>query len=188
MTERLKSSTASFTFLEVGRLIEKSFNLYKKSNPILKDVTFYREYPLGQDPQKLQLPAVTYKIENKTSAREIKPRQREQVIDPNNEGYILQIKGKRYNGTVKFDIWSNKNFQADEIADAFEIFVDSFTGYFKEQGLIEIIYDGSYNASSNNLHDSLVNIYLRYSLTLEQQYIISTKTIEDIKIKLTNIS
>lgn len=187
---RLKSEEASFTFIEVGKLVEKAFNLYKNSVPTLKDVTFYREYPLGTDPKKLQLPAVTYRIENKRTmaGAEIKPRQREQITDPNNEGYILQIKGKRYDGSVRFDIWSNQNFQADDIADEFEKFIDAFVGYFKEQGLVQIIYEGSYNSTAEDYRDSLIHIYVKYRIVLEQQYIISTKTIEDIKIKLQKLT
>ncbi len=194
MTDRTKSTGNTYTLTQIARLLKDMFDFYKRGNDTLKHVEFYQEYPYGTNPEDLNLPAITYRIDRRDPSgentfgsanrglREIKPRQRETIPDPNNPKYVLTISAQRYECTVQFDVWATTNLTADEVADEFERFMKTIQGILMDYGIQNIYYRGLKTDEIVTWKDQVTHRIIQYLFLTEDIYIISDKTIEDIRI------
>jgi hypothetical protein len=108
---------------------------------------FTSDAPLGNDPNNITFPVITYALKfmqpgkvGKTT-REIRPRQRmiEYLDDVNgtapNANTIL---GQVMDAEVVFEVWEDSNADVEKLAKRFRDFMTIYSGYFKSQGLRNI--------------------------------------------------
>lgn len=111
--------------------------------------TFCEAFPNGREPKDVQLPAITYTLARKVPAafgasKEIKPRFRQDVRPPktvDGEAEIVSIYSQTFDCWVSFDVWSENNTKAAEIADRFEDFMMTYAGWFMSQGVGQILFE-----------------------------------------------
>ncbi len=188
MEERTKSSGNISKLTELVELLDKTFDLAKRGYTYLRDVKFYQEYPQGTKPEDLRLPAITYRIDEKNPTQEKRPRHREQLPNESMDDHTISISGQTYDCLVVFDVWGTGNREVDEIADQFEEFMTTFTGIFMEAGVGKITYRGLKTDDLVNWKDQVTHRIIRYSVTLESIYVTSQKNIEEIRIKVLDLS
>jgi len=71
---------------------------------------------------------------------EIKPRVREERIDPDYDDCHIQILGQWFDVLIQFDCWAKTNNRCDDLIEWFEDFVYKYTWVWKKNGVNEILY------------------------------------------------
>lgn len=71
---------------------------------------------------------------------EIKPRIREDRVDPDHPGCHVVVMGQWFDNLIQFDCWSKYNNRADELVEWFEDFMYKYTWVWKKNGVNEILY------------------------------------------------
>ncbi|MCX6008839.1 MAG: hypothetical protein NTW48_02150 [Chloroflexi bacterium] len=71
---------------------------------------------------------------------EIKPRIREQRVDPDHPGCHIVVMGQWFDNLIQFDVWSKFNNRADDLIEWFEDFMYKYIWVWKKNGVNEILY------------------------------------------------
>lgn len=153
--------------------------------------TFTQAFPNGRDPQNVKLPVITYLLKEKRpgvvgnrGAQEIKPRFRQEVV--NEEVFeggptTLNIYSQVFDHDVVFEVWEDNNDKANKLAEQFEDFMMIYKGYFKRNGVGEIIFDHMNNdAESPEWKDNVVVRKFRYLVRLEKHTVVPSHVIEKV--------
>lgn len=87
--------------------------------------------------------AITYKLlgrRHTPDTYEVKPKLRTTVKHPHREGEFVDVLGQLFDLKVGFTINATTAEKADDLVDEFENFMIRYAGYFKLQGVSEIIF------------------------------------------------
>jgi hypothetical protein len=71
---------------------------------------------------------------------EIKPRIREDRVDPDHPDCHILVMGQWFDNLIQFDCWSKFNNRADDLVEWFEDFMYKYTWVWKKNGVNEILY------------------------------------------------
>jgi hypothetical protein len=71
---------------------------------------------------------------------EIKPRIRQQIVDPDHVDCHIMVLGQWYDNLIQFDVWSKLNNRADDLIEWFEDFMYKYTWVWKKNGVNELLY------------------------------------------------
>jgi hypothetical protein len=154
--------------------------------------TFCEAFPNGQDPESVNLPAITYKVKSKRpgviskdGTREIKPRHRKdyQVPPGENDDLIdlVSVYAQWMDHDIVFEVWEETNTQLTVLAERFEDFMMTYAGYFKSKGVGEIIFDHMLNDyGARTWRDNLVSRSYSYYVRLERYVVVPTSVIKEI--------
>lgn len=110
--------------------------------------TFVADAPSGGDPTDIKLPIITYQLSKMTpgkvgdSRREIRPRLRHQYRDEETGSAppVTEVLGRMMDAEIVFEVWEESNAKAEKLAKKFRDFMTIYSGYFKEQGLKNIVF------------------------------------------------
>lgn len=105
--------------------------------------TFTVESPTGNDPESIEMPCIIFDVEDRVSSKNktgIKSRQLEIIPDPDDENYTLIISRKWFDCEVSFLIINQTNREASRLMSRLESFIETYTGYFKRNGISELIF------------------------------------------------
>lgn len=120
---------------------------------------------------KIEHPYILYHIINCKPKDELKPREREEIMevsDDENSRRPGRIFGKRFVAIVQFDILASDYRTADKVMNKFEEIVFNYTSYLKENGIAEIFL-------KQRLTDRDLDIY-RQSLSIRSlQYYVEVE-------------
>lgn len=156
--------------------------------------SFFEAFPNGRDPERVKLPVITYRILQKlpgtvgSTTREVKPRFRRafDMASPVEGGpEVMNIYSQVFDYQVMFEIWHENNTKADELAERFEEFMMTYTGYMMSQGVGQILFeemtgdDGSYQ-----LRDKAVRRNYRYRVRLEKHIEVPSDVIKAVIVKV----
>jgi hypothetical protein len=158
---------------------------------------FIHAYPVEQEKERfksLDPPIITYSLGRKQrsqmgSREPLKPVVREVYPDPSNPKMVSTVFRQRYDHVLDFGFWESDWPGVDDLAEDFEDFMMIYTGVFKEQGIIEIIYDQSADetrGTSNKWRTDLVSRHTTYLVQLDKDIIVPNQTIETIQVHLKN--
>lgn len=128
---------------------------------------------------------ITYKLISREAKKEMKPRFREEFKETTEEGKerIGEIYGQKFKCYLQFNIFSSVYATAEEVMELFEDMMLIYTGYFKKNGVSEIIFDKQFTDDYyNSLRQTLSIRNLRYYVETEKLTVIMRETIEDIQI------
>lgn len=153
--------------------------------------TFCEAFPNGRDPQDITLPAITYLVKTKRpgivgkdGTREIKPRFREHFILPegtNSSAQAVNVYAQWLDHEIAFEVWEETNTALVELAERFEDFMMTYAGYFKSQGVGEIIFDRMVTGyESKKWRDNLVCRHYTYYVRLEKHVVVPVDVIKEI--------
>lgn len=168
------------------RMVEKILNLAWGGNW----GSFRSSFPTDSDPNSIITPLITYKLKSKRPAivgskQELKPRIREQYSDPNDKRNGRTVLGQRFDCSIIFNVWEQNEKQATLLADRFEELMLTYSGIFKEMGLIELVFvETSDNKSPASWRVNLNSKTIEYHVVIEKITHISTEMLENVRIKL----
>lgn len=105
--------------------------------------TFTVEAPNWNNPESISTPCIVFDVEERVPSKNkigIKSRQLEVVPDPDDTSYAFIVSRKWFDCEVSFLIASQTNREASRLMTKLETFIDTYTGYFKQNGLSEFIF------------------------------------------------
>lgn len=101
--------------------------------------------------------------------KEIKPRVRQTIVDPDYPDHHIQIMGQWFDNLIQFDCWSVTNNGADSLISWFEDFLFRYTWVWKKNGVQEILYmDRGIDTEVTKWRDDIVNRTLVYYFRTEK--------------------
>lgn len=116
----------------------------------LNMVNFISAYPLEHTDPTTWRDTITYKIARREpgtiqahpfdAKKEIKPRVRQYIEDPDNPGYHIKILGQWFDNLIQFEFWTTTANGADSLISWFEDFLYKYTWVWKKNGVQEILY------------------------------------------------
>lgn len=151
--------------------------------------TFCEAFPNGRDPQNIPLPAITYLpltkrpgIAGSRGTREIKPRFRQAInVDDNT---MVSIYAQVFDYEIQFDMWEQSNDKLNKLADQFEDFMMTYAGYFKKEGVGEVVFDRMYNQAGASWRENLLNHSYVYLVRIEKQIVVPENVIKEVIAKV----
>lgn len=133
--------------------------------------------------QRIDHPYITYKIISRTPDGEFKPRHRQEISEKSggSDGRLGEIYGQKFKCYVQFNFFANGFSEVEKIAERFEDMIFTYTGYFKQNGVAEILFhnqltDGDYNIFRQQI--SVRNII--YRVEIEKLTVIFREKIKEI--------
>jgi len=88
-------------------------------------------------------------------------------VNPINERFkMLKISAQVFDNLVQYNIWSKSNYEAETMTEWFEEFMDSYTGMFREAGIVQLLFnrrvrDEALFNMKNGYHARSVLYYVR---------------------------
>ena len=151
--------------------------------------TFSEAFPSGTDAKDVTMPVITYSLKkmspgviNKAGNVELKARHRgthvitEEGVDP----LVVDVYGRVLDCDVTFDIWETNNTKVNQLAMRFMEFMDMYLGYFKGQGVKEVIWKEFDSEIEVDWRDDVVGRRLSYHVRLEHVFEVQTDTIKKV--------
>ena len=106
-----------------------------------KEARIVRKAPLNDD---AHFPAITYRVTGRVlndQFKDMKPRLRSTIEHPYIQGEYIELYGQMFDVSVEFCIHSLSAEQADEIVIELEEFLQTYAGYFKRNGVQELLFE-----------------------------------------------
>ena len=139
--------------------------------------TFVQAFPNGNDPTKAKLPIITYHSKGKRPAvigkngvQEIKPRIRSYYKETEDGTEAVNVYAQSFDYNLVFEVWAESNTEADQMAERFENFMMTYTGYFMQNGVQQLIFQEQLDETAvMKWREAAVVRSFRYLLRLEKQ-------------------
>ncbi|MCD7910959.1 hypothetical protein KC480_05395 [Bacillus velezensis] len=99
-----------------------------------------RKRPLKENSN---MPVITFSLKKRTlneQFKDIKPRFRGTINHPYINGEYVELYGQIFDLLIEFSIYSSSAEEADELVIEFEEFLQLYAGYFKKNGVQEILF------------------------------------------------
>ena len=134
--------------------------------------------------ESIEHPIITYEVTERVAKNELKPILREVINDVyEGEERHGEIYGMTFKCLVQFNIYASTYKMAEEIMTEFEDMIFMFTGYLKNNGVREIIFNRQFIAEEfSNMHESLSTRNIEYYVEIEKLTVIFSEKIRDIEI------
>lgn len=181
---KILKSDKSASMLDFLRMLE---NVIKLTMSHLK-VEFIPEEGkviyLAND-QPLDHPLITYKVlDRKASRKEIKPRHREAFVENDyHSDRIVEIYGQRFGCHLQFNVFASTYVIAETIMEEFEKMMLTYAGYFKKNGVGEIVFDRQFTDDNfETVRQTLSIRNFSYFIEIEKITVIMRETIKEIDI------
>jgi len=138
---------------------------------------FTQDAPSGKDPNNVAFPMITYGIKYMRpgkvgkSTQELKPRHRftETRATNGNGPVLMSIYGQVMDAEVCFHVWEESNAKVEKKAKEFRDFMNIYKGYFKSQGIREIMFLNMSDQPDNGLYrDNVSCRKLSYLVQFEE--------------------
>lgn len=135
------------------------------------------------DPQiELENPIITYQTISRIPMGEIKPRIRDVVNDDDNH-LAGNIYAQKFNCTVQFNIFASVYGLAEEVMNNFENMMIRYAGYFKKNGVAELLFKEELSDSNYDLFRQVISVRnIRYIVHIEHLYTDIGRIIDDVTI------
>lgn len=130
-------------------------------------------------------PFITYQVISRTTNLELKPRHRESIEtkDENHKSKFADIWGQKFKCIVQFNIFASVYSQAEEVMENFEEAIFKHTGFFKKNGVAELIFKEHLTDSHfDTLRESISIRNLRYYVEIEKLIVAFEDKIKEIEI------
>lgn len=96
---------------------------------------------------------------------------------------VIEVWGQMFDYYIDFDVWASNGIQADNLAEKFQSFMFTFTGYLKRLGVSDIFFEEmTSDENSSNLMLNLVNRTITYRIRIDTVVGTRVPLIEDIDI------
>ena len=134
--------------------------------------------------QRLDNPIITYKLISRKPKGEIKPRFREDFIESKdgNTGRVGEIYGQKFKCQIQFNIFASVYEVAEQVMERFEDLMITYAGYFKKNGVAELLFDQQYTDQSfETMRQTLSIRNISYYVEVEKITVIMRESIKAIE-------
>lgn len=142
--------------------------------------------------ENLPLPMIVFDVVERVPSSKmkgLKARITEVAIDPTDSNYSIIVHRKWFDAIVEFLVLDATNQDAIRLADRFELFIDTFTGFFKEAGVSELIFHKEIDSRlSKNYIEGVPSRCLRYQLVIERIVVERVRTTKEVRSRLQALS
>lgn len=142
--------------------------------------------------ENMPLPLVIFDVINRTPSKGkigLKPRATEIMIDPENNDYSIILHRKWFDAVVEFLVLDATNQDAMKLAERLELFIETYTGFFKEAGISELIFQEEVDSRfSKNYVEGVPSRCLRYQLVLERIVSERVRTTKEVRSKIQSMA
>lgn len=129
---------------------------------------------------------ITYKVISREPKGELKPRFRETIcenVKDVNEQRLGEIWGQKFKCKIQFNIFASVYTKAEEVMEKFEDTITMFLGYFKKNGVAEILFDKHFTDDNyTNLRETLSIRNLSYYVEIEKLTVMFKGKIKEIEL------
>lgn len=132
---------------------------------------FSEENPTGNNPEETPLPHITYNLISRrsTEKRGLKGQTFAPIPDPEHEGETITPVRQWFDCIVEFCIYARTNAEATRLAQRFEEFMYTYRGFFKDEGITEIIFEEERAPEVNSLYrQDIPHRTIRYLVRIER--------------------
>lgn len=177
---RAKKGATIFDFIQMlARIVSKT----------MPEVDFDNdEGAIIKDPQKkLEKPVILYQVVSRQPTNELKARYTESIVEEYNEltgemryahNYI-----QRQNVLVQFNVYDNNYLVAEKIVTKLEDTILAYAGFFKSNGVQEIVFKKYFTDSSYDPYRQYLSVRsIQFFLTIEKVITVFDTTIADIEL------
>lgn len=151
---------------------------------------FTEEYTAYGDSENEPLPRIVFRLYSRKPHDKLSPLKEKNfgvIPDPEYPNQYIEIWRKWYDCVIKFYCFDKTNRGARALADKLERFISTYTGFFKERGLSELIFLGEDAPELLDTRHGNKNVrILVYTTRVEEVRIVRSKALEDITIQLKN--
>lgn len=137
---------------------------------------------LGTD-QVLDQPMITYKLIERKPKGELKPRFREDFKETDLDGNVRigEVFGQKFKCHIQFNIFASVYTTAEQVMERLEDAITTYAGYFKKNGVGEIIFDSQLTDEAYEMARQSLSIRnLRYYVEIEKLTVIMRESIKEI--------
>lgn len=133
------------------------------------------------DPQiELDCPIITYKTVSRVPYKELKPRVRDTVND-SDSGLIGSVYAQKFESVIQFNFFASVYDLAEEVMNSFEDMMIKYAGYFKRNGVSDIIFSEELHDSEYDLFRQVISVRnIRYKVYTERIYNNLDEVIDDV--------
>jgi len=152
--------------------------------------TFSEEKPVDNDADKATMPYIAYNLINRvhTANKTIKWQQFATEPDPLHKGETLTSYRCWFTCQVEFTIFDDTNRGATRLARKFEEFMETYIGYFKQEGISEIVFKEEKAPNVSTLYrQDLPYRTLAYEVRIERIMMISSYDLNRVDIVLNEV-
>ncbi len=137
--------------------------------------------------EKIDHPYITYKIIDRRPKAELKPRERESLIQEDvykdKEGRQGRIYGQKFKCIIQFNIIASEYSEADVVMNTFEELILAYTHYFKKNGVAELLFEKHFTDENFDIFRQNISVRsLQYYVEVEKLTVLFDTEIEDINI------
>lgn len=130
-------------------------------------------------------PQITYKVISRKPKKELKPRVRETIESDgkNGEDRSGQVCGQKFECLIQFNIFASVYKEAEEVMEKFEELIFSYTGFFKKNGVAELLFkEQTTDDFYERLRETLSVRNLIYYVEIEKLTVIFKEKIKEIEL------
>ena len=131
-------------------------------------------------------PVITYQVLKRRAKKEIKPRLREivnEITDDENSQRTAEIWGQKFECQVQFNVFASVYSEAEQVMEHFEETIIKHAGFFKKNGVAELIFEEHITDSHfDTLRESLSIRSLIYYVEIEKLTVMFKEKINEIEL------
>lgn len=136
--------------------------------------------------KNIDKPIISYRVIERVSKLEKKPRVREEFEDKNSytgEKTLGTVYGQKFKCLIEFDIVGSVYSEAEEVMNNFEELMFKYVGFFKKNGVAELIFEKHLTDDNfDNLRESYSVRSLQYYVEVEKLFTVFKHEIEEIEL------
>jgi hypothetical protein len=134
--------------------------------------------------QRLDNPIITYKLISRRPKGEIKPRFREDFMESKDgkTSRVGEIYGQKFKCQIQFNIFASVYEVAEQVMERFEDLMITYAGYFKKNGVAELLFDQQYTDQAfETMRQTLSIRNISYYVEVEKLTVIMRESIKAIE-------
>lgn len=184
------------TLDDVIEMIEKAIRHYEGREHVTADARVNFSFEDPNKPEELELitvsptqikPGAFERTSPSTSSalvRNLVPTLREELLDPDNQGYHLLILGYSYDNWITLTCWARTTKAAHKRATWLENLIEEYSWFFTAGGINRIIYQGRQKKIIREVSNNMfVGYPVEYYVRTERLIRASEKTLEQLVIE-----
>lgn len=134
---------------------------------------------------KLDHPVITYKVIFRKPKTELKPRIRQTIrekAEDADEERVGEVYGQKFDCIIQFNVFASVYDVAEQVMERFEEMIFVYTGWMKNQGVAELLFDQQLTDENYDLFRQTISVRnLRYKVEVEKLHVIFTDKIKSIE-------
>lgn len=151
---------------------------------------FTEEDPIGNTPDAVVLPVITYEVYSRTPSKDVrthKPKKWDSFSDPDYPDSNIMVYKQWFDYIVDFKVFAKTKKEARQLCEKLEDVLLIYAGLFKDAGVADIIFQmESAPEVINQSRQDIPCRVLRYLVRIERTHMVRTKALEEVLARVDN--